>query len=312
MIAPLPGVPVREGSKGNACRFETEVTDGAERRGTVTTTEFQGLLDDQVSLMLAVGRSMHPETFDDAGERSYRALPKRWMDRVHMEFLDGLGDVGDPASSEAVVDQGHDVSGLFMPADSADGQLPRIAIDSGSFFRKHFTAFHELGHFLQRTDLDCYAALYAFDDTSVAKRFEEKACNQFAAEALLPDDMVRRNLSPDGIVASDACSLFREAHFASRQVVARRLAEYLPVGGSVALFDTQGRLSVRALASGEAEYGVEPTREELRAWEELRRTGDDELILESFGENGGGIPVRRVSVAFSRSSWGANAFVVVR
>ena len=277
----------------------------------MAVSEFRSLVNSQVEAMLAAGRRLHPETFDDVSERSYRAFPKRWADQVRIEFVQGLGSSGNLASESAIVEQGHDLSGLFLPADRSIGRRPLIEIDARSFFRMHFTAFHELGHFLQRTDMDCYARLFSFDNKAEAKRFEESACNRFAAEVLLPDDLVRSNLTPDGVVASDACRLFLNAHFASRQAVARRLAEYLPKGGSVSFFDMRGRLAVRAFASGRSEYGADPSAFEVRALTMLRQGDKDELVMDGETLGSGGAAAGRISAAKSRFAKGHGVFVVV-
>lgn len=273
---------------------------------------FEQLLTVQSAAMLAVGRRLHPETFDSARERSYRLLPVRWKDQVRIEFVEGI-DVHARAlgSTAAIVDHGRNLSGLFIPADPSDGSLPLIEVDNGSFFRKHFTAFHELGHFLQRADLDCFARLYDFDDKAVAKRFEELACNRFAAEVLLPETLVRQCLTQGGMVAGDACRLFREARLVSRQAVTRRLSGFLPDGGSIAFFDAQGQLAVRATVDGRPQYGVEPTQVESRMLEELHRSDRDELVLDAAELGIASLRRGRVSAARSRSNRGFTAFVVV-
>ena len=277
----------------------------------MTVSKVRSLADAQVKAMVEAGRRLHPETFDDVSERSYRALPKRWADQVRIELVQGLGASGNLAVESAIVEQGHDLSGLFLPADRSMDRMPLIEIDARSFFRMHFTAFHELGHFLQRTDMDCYARLFSFDNKAEAKRFEELACNRFAAEVLLPDDLVRSNLTPDGVVASDACRLFLDAHFASRPAVARRLAEYLPKDGIVSFFDMRGHLTVRALASGRSEYGVDPSAVEMRALAMLRQSDKDELVMNAETLGSEGAAVGRISAAKSRSGKGYGVFVVV-
>ena len=50
----------------------------------MAVSEFRSLVNSQVEAMLAAGRRLHPETFDDVSERSYRAFPKRWADQVRI------------------------------------------------------------------------------------------------------------------------------------------------------------------------------------------------------------------------------------
>lgn len=273
----------------------------------MTVSQFRTLVKIQVKEVMDAGRRLHPETFDNVAERSYRALPTRWADQVRIEFVKQLQNV----DKTAIVDQTHGLSGLFLPADQSSDHIPLIEIDGWSFYRKHFTAFHELGHFLQRTNVDCYARLFSIDNTVDSKRFEEAACNRFAAEVLLPDSLVQKSLTPEGIIASDACRLFLNAHFASRQTVARRLAEYLPEGGSITYFDKQGQLVLRASQSGDVEYQISPSAAETRMLEKLRQSNEKELIVDAISLDVPDVTTGRVSAAKSHSTDGDCTFIVM-
>jgi hypothetical protein len=62
-----------------------------------------------------------------------------------------------------------------------------LVTTSLSHRRRAFTALHEFGHHLQRTDLDLAAALL---EHPADEELEEAACQVFASRVLLPDAVV--------------------------------------------------------------------------------------------------------------------------
>jgi len=102
--------------------------------------------------------------------------------------------------------------------------------------RRSFTALHELGHHLQRNDLDLAKTLWA--ETSIAL-FEDLACDAFAAAVLLPDGLLGTAIGPDGPTAPDLVNLYRRAN-ASRSAVAVRAAQRLPAPGHVLIVESDG------------------------------------------------------------------------
>lgn len=108
-----------------------------------------------------------------------------------------------------------------------------IVAESMSRRRQQFTALHELGHHIQKTDLELGERVLKHRD---AVNFEDSCCDGFAAKLLLPDDLVNGIVDPRGPTAADAVQLF-EASNASRAAVAVRLAQLLKGPGVIAVLD---------------------------------------------------------------------------
>lgn len=102
--------------------------------------------------------------------------------------------------------------------------------------RTGFTTLHELGHHLQRTNIDLGRNILRQDNT---KEFEEVACDLFASFALIPDDRVARHVLDRGPDARSAETLYR-ATKASRQAVAIRLSRFIRGDGVIVVFDEAG------------------------------------------------------------------------
>lgn len=137
--------------------------------------------------------------------------------------------------------------------------------------REAFTALHELGHHLQRSDPVLSDALV--DDGTRAKVMEELVCDSFAGAVLIPDDVVEQHIGPEGPTVADVVAL-HDATEASRSAVCVRASERLRSPGHVVLLDRYGR--VRFAAS----RGLPP----------LRRGGDQgsiPVVDEVLGSYGG-------------------------
>ncbi|MCX4826852.1 ImmA/IrrE family metallo-endopeptidase [Streptomyces sp. NBC_01142] len=111
--------------------------------------------------------------------------------------------------------------------------------------RRGFTALHELGHHLQKTDTGLGNNLFARQDSEA---FEEAACDAFAARILLPDLHIAESVRRSGPTAPDAVEMF-QASRASREACCVRASQYLPGGGAVVLLDAAGTV-LFAAASG--------------------------------------------------------------
>src|SRR5450756_2101117 len=89
----------------------------------------------------------------------------------------------------AQTDAGCSVAGAYIAA----AHPPILAIaDAVSPRRRAFTGLHELGHHLQQTDYALMEALIELEDSSA---FEDAACDEFAAEVLLPAHLVNQALA---------------------------------------------------------------------------------------------------------------------
>ncbi|MGH2732282.1 MAG: ImmA/IrrE family metallo-endopeptidase [Actinomycetota bacterium] len=124
---------------------------------------------------------------------------------------------------------------------SVDGsyfdQPPRISVAlSASHGRRYFTALHELGHYLQRNDLEIMDALVADDDPW---DLEEEVCDVFAAEVLLPPELVGGIIGDAGPTAQEVARLFRQSQ-ASREACCVRAAQRIRGSGYVMLGTPEG------------------------------------------------------------------------
>lgn len=206
-------------------------------------------LDRQVTRMLAIAQERHSEFLADC-LNDPNELVTHWSRSRHLGFayVDNL-DRGLEASGNTVVDDSEDLSGLFTPAIPPKRKsLIQVKYRKGDYtVRRNFTLLHEIGHYLQQTDDELADALIGgFSIRYEDKLFEEAACNRFASLALLPTDYVLSQIGGGPITAETVSKLFdyeRHRHVdplnvrVSRPVIARRLAAFLPEGGTVTLVD---------------------------------------------------------------------------
>lgn len=104
--------------------------------------------------------------------------------------------------------------------------------------RMGFTALHELGHHLQRTNLELGEAKRRQDRPN---EFEEVACDLFASIALIPDDRVNAHILKNGPDARSVETLYRLTR-ASRQATAIRLSRFIRGSGVIVVFDEAGEV----------------------------------------------------------------------
>jgi hypothetical protein len=105
-----------------------------------------------------------------------------------------------------------------------------------SYRRRGFTALHEFGHHLQRTNLELGQRLFVGQDS---EGLEEAACDEFAARVLLPDDLLAEAIGERGPTASDVVDLYATSQ-ASREACCVRAANQLQGAGAVLLLDSMG------------------------------------------------------------------------
>lgn len=138
----------------------------------------------------------------------------------------------------AQADAGCSVAGAYIAA----AHPPILAIaDAVSPRRRAFTGLHELGHHLQQTDYALMEALIELEDSSV---FEDAACDEFAAEVLLPAHLVNQALA-GGVTAPAVTALWRAAE-ASRAAACVRAVQKLACPGHVILLDDAGTVQFAA------------------------------------------------------------------
>lgn len=161
------------------------------------------------------------------------------LDRLR---VDALAEVQTwPDVQVRLVDETSSTAGGCSVAGSYNDetQPPTLCVAvSASPGRRQFTALHELGHHLQNTDTDLGTRiLMAADD-----RFEDDACDLFAARVLLPDAVVSGCFGDQTPTAGDIVALYRKSS-ASRAACVVRAAEHLASFGAVVLYDADGAVS---------------------------------------------------------------------
>jgi hypothetical protein len=115
--------------------------------------------------------------------------------------------------------------------------------DATSPGRRAFTALHELGHHLQQSDPDLAEMVDLHEGT--ADQFEDAACDAFAADVLLSEELVTRHL-PAGTPTADHIVALRRGSAASRAAVCVRAAQHLSSPGHVLLLDPEGTVQFAA------------------------------------------------------------------
>lgn len=108
--------------------------------------------------------------------------------------------------------------------------------------RRAFTALHEFGHHLQRTDLDLAEQLL---DHPAEEELEEAACQVFASRVLLPDALVTPLTPSRGPDASTIAEFYARSN-ASRAACCVRAAELLTSSGAVVLYRGNGTVDMTA------------------------------------------------------------------
>lgn len=120
---------------------------------------------------------------------------------------------------------------------SVDGSYsnapPTVTVaESASYRRRNFTALHEYGHHLVRSDSEIHNLFGLLDDGGM--RLEERLADAIAAEILLPDSVVSSIFGDRGPTAAQVVSLFNTTG-ASREACCVRAAQHLVAGGHVML-----------------------------------------------------------------------------
>jgi Zn-dependent peptidase ImmA (M78 family) len=127
---------------------------------------------------------------------------------------------------------------------SCDGTLDRdggtITVAETVFSRRSaFTCLHELGHFLLWREGQLLSQLYELHPASGGRVAEEKACDAFAAEILVPRTLAEEITSNRRVGAEQFIELYARSR-ASREACAVRLAQLLGCEGHVMLARPDG------------------------------------------------------------------------
>ena len=164
-----------------------------------------------------------------------------------VEQLDAWQDIALRSVPAAQTDAGCSVAGAYF----ASLVPPVLAIaEATSPGRRAFTALHELGHHLQQTELTLMDAL--LDQPDGGHSLEDASCDAFAAEILLPSELVGSHLA-GGVTAPGVAALW-DASSASRAAACVRAAQQLHAPGHVVLLDGAGVVQFAAA------HGLPPVR----------------------------------------------------
>ncbi|MFG3340661.1 ImmA/IrrE family metallo-endopeptidase [Glycomyces sp. NPDC048151] len=211
----------------------------------------------QADDMVAGYRRLHPESFAALSIDPIEVLSADHD--VVVLVVSELGEAGTPEADRC------SVAGMYL--EEYDPPRLRIAA-AASAGRRAFTALHEFGHHLQRTDDGLGDRLEGLPDQGVM--LEEAACDLFAAKILLPDDRVAAHLGAPGPTAPAVVDLWKASASASRAAVCVRAAQALPAPGHVVLLGTDGRISFSSskglppLRRASDQSGVPTIRDALR------------------------------------------------
>ncbi|HEX3679941.1 MAG TPA: ImmA/IrrE family metallo-endopeptidase [Galbitalea sp.] len=167
-----------------------------------------------------------------AARRSAGVLERLRLDTINeMRSWDDLTLVSlDPAA----IDSRCGIAGIYVDTVSP----PRIGISrDASRRRAAFTALHEFGHHLQRTEDQLVDQLGEQPD--LGRSLEEMSCDAFAAAVLLPRERLTAELDSAIPTAVQVASLWR-ANAASRAAVCVAASGRLHRPGHVVLLNTDG------------------------------------------------------------------------
>ncbi len=126
---------------------------------------------------------------------------------------------------------------------SADPARLLVALDASEGRRK-FSLLHEFAHHLRDQVLEVLEAL--FGAAGAGERLEERVCDEFAAQVLLPRAAVAAVLA-EGVTARSVLSLMQSGA-ASAQACAVAAARLLPAPGYVMLLNPAGEATFAARA----------------------------------------------------------------
>lgn len=254
-------------------------------------------VEEQVDLMLAKANAMHPE-FEQDCLYDLERIPRHWTDGLRIRYVNRIADSDlrndvntvyddDRAGSANGKPGNADLLGLFSPA-LGRRKLNHVQVQwtpNDYTQRRNFTLLHELGHYLQQTDDELAMRICMISSTNYEKRFEEDACNRFASKALLPDREMRARIDEYGLNAFLAYRLYEDGRHdtnirVSRDVVTRRIADFLPENAYAALATlnrgakTPGgsapKLQFRAYGNRAVEYDKELSRAERLLLEDAK------------------------------------------
>jgi hypothetical protein len=177
----------------------------------------------QAANMVALAERIFEADFGELQREPCDVL-SRW-DQIQLQFVPEM-----PAEGESLCS----VAGAYVEGDEGVSTI-QVSL-AASVGRRSFTALHELGHHLQRTDPGLAKVVWGQTPRAL---FEDFACDAFAAAILLPDAVVELVINQSGPTAVDLVALYRRSS-ASRSAVCVQGARRLPAPGHVVLLHLDG------------------------------------------------------------------------
>lgn len=160
-----------------------------------------------------------------------------FLDKLRQDALGTLEQCDDIAivklSAQQSVQTSCSIAGMYL----GETTPPRLAVAEATRARMQFTVLHEFGHHLQQTTETLGDSLLDRDDGGAA--LEEAACDLFAAQVLIPDDIVERVLGSGTPAATDLVRLWSETE-ASRAAICVVGVQRLATDGMVLVLDGDG------------------------------------------------------------------------
>jgi len=151
---------------------------------------------------------------------------------------DALATLGSWAGVDVVMTEERDVGGGCSVSGSYDFERGRLVVGRAlSRGRRLFTVLHEFAHHLQQHDEECVRLLESEDDGGFA--LEDVVCVAFAAEILLPDQLVGEVFGPKGPTAATLVDLM-DSSDASREACCVRATQRLRGQGYAMLCNKTG------------------------------------------------------------------------
>lgn len=180
------------------------------------------------------------------------ALLRAAVDAAHSDFADHVHEYGAEAAATTLLDisvyRVAAVTSGCGVAGSSDITRRTISVVTATRRRMDFTILHEVGHIVGANDIPFQESLEgsALTRDAVERNVaEEDACEQFAANLLIGQELVDDALAAHGATARGLWELSQAAS-ASLQACTVAWARSLPSTGYVAILDLDGSLQFAA------------------------------------------------------------------
>jgi len=117
------------------------------------------------------------------------------------------------------------IDGFYM---RIPGGPPVIAINTSytkPLARRRFTLAHEIGHHLMAREVQPGKRLFFFDTASTRRTIVERACDRFAVNLLMPEELIREHYDQLSANPENRAAILADRFGVSYQALYRRLRE---------------------------------------------------------------------------------------